>query len=59
LQLFKRDPEDGQLRNHALGGIYTGYSSIDITGDYRAIFKVFKREAHFYKLGTHPELYGK
>ncbi|PIS17728.1 hypothetical protein COT54_03145 [Candidatus Collierbacteria bacterium CG09_land_8_20_14_0_10_46_12] len=59
LQLFKRDPFDDQLRNHTLGGIYRGYSSIDITGDYRAIFKMFGKEAHFYRLGTHPELYGK
>ena len=58
LQLFKYDPLDDQLRNHALGGRYTGFSSIDITGDYRAIFKMFRDEAHFYRLGTHPELYG-
>ena len=58
LQLFKQDPFDSQLRNHALREPYLGSRNIDITDDYRAIFKEYRGEAHFYRLGTHPELYG-
>ena len=59
LRLFKKDSSHDTLRNHALRKPYFGSRSIDITGDYRAIYKEFRGEAHFYLLGTHPELYGK
>lgn len=59
LQLFRQDPFDVELRNHALTGRYLGSRSIDITGDYRALFKEFGNKAFFHLLGTHKELYGK
>jgi len=62
LNLYLDDPHHPTLRNHSLRGKFAGYRSIDITGDWRAIF----REDHtgqktivkFYQLGTHKELYG-
>lgn len=36
--LFKEDRFNSILNNHALSGVWLGCRSIDITGDYRAIF---------------------
>jgi addiction module RelE/StbE family toxin len=37
-QLFEENPHHPQLRNHALRGRYDGYRSINITGDWQAIY---------------------
>lgn len=59
LMLFSRNPFEAPLNNHPLLGGYKGYRSINITGDYRAIYKELKKdEVVFVKLGTHSELYG-
>ena len=60
--LFSINPHDLELDNHALREKYQGYRSIDITADYRAIYKE-RREgeeliAYFTELGTHEQLYG-
>src|SRR5205085_10789567 len=39
LALFLIDPLHPALRNHVLHGKYAGYQSIDVTGEYRAIFR--------------------
>jgi len=61
--LFLEDQFHPQLRNHQLTGKLAGYRSINITGDWRALFKVVEsgnRETiTFHKLGTHKDLYGK
>jgi len=36
---FQKDPFDVQLRNHALSGVFLGYRSLDVTGDYRIVFR--------------------
>lgn len=36
---FQSDPFDVHLRNHALSGVFLGYRSIDVTGDYRIVFR--------------------
>ncbi|MBI2639965.1 MAG: type II toxin-antitoxin system mRNA interferase toxin, RelE/StbE family [Candidatus Sungbacteria bacterium] len=57
--LFMQDPFHLLLNNHALGGEYKGYRSINIGGDLRAIYEpVSQNVAFFITLGTHPELYG-
>lgn len=38
LLMFENNPFHELLLNHALTGEYAGYRSINITGDYRAIF---------------------
>lgn len=61
LILFSKNPHDPQLDNHPLREQYLGYRSIDITADYRAIYKERYVEgkiiAQFVMLGTHQELY--
>jgi len=39
LELFKTNIHRPILKNHKLHGEYVGYNSINITGDFRAIFK--------------------
>ncbi len=61
LRIFKKNPEDLQLNNHELKQEWTGYNSIDITSDYRAIYKKVRIDdeiiARFVALGTHEDLY--
>jgi addiction module RelE/StbE family toxin len=63
LELFLEDTFNPQLRNHALKVKFAGYRSIDITGDWRAIYKEQGSEEKnvitFYLIGTHVQLYGK
>ncbi len=40
IELFRVNPFDITLRNHALKGSYLGYRSIDISGDIRALYTV-------------------
>ncbi len=63
LELFKQNPFNPLLNNHALTGQYLGYRSIDITGDWRAIFSEYQSEGGekiviFELINTHSELYG-
>lgn len=56
--LFTRDPYHPTLNNHALIGTWIGYRSINITGDYRAVYKLVEEDlAHFVDLDTHSNLY--
>lgn len=63
LVLFSKNPKDPQLSNHVLKDEYQDYRSIDITADYRAIYKEVviggEKVAYFETFGTHDELYGK
>jgi len=56
--LFAKDPLDPILRNHALSTPYNGSYSINITGNYRAIYHlVDDKTALFTHVGTHSQLY--
>ncbi len=58
IELFVNDPLNGQLRNHSINVPYKDSRSIDITGDYRAIYKLVDKEtALFTHVGTHNQLY--
>jgi len=58
LALFLDDPFDESLRNHPLKGGWADRRSINITGDYRAIYKpVDENTALFEAIGTHSKLY--
>jgi len=58
LVLFRNDPYDLVLNNHLLKGKYQGNRSINITGDFRAIFKLLDADlAYFVEIGTHDKLY--
>lgn len=63
LLLFSKNPNNPNLNNHVLKKEFKNYRSIDITNDWRAIYKETKMEeetvAYFIIFGTHKELYGK
>lgn len=56
--LFLENKFHPLLDNHSLCGPYKGKRSINVTGDYRAIFEQKEEVAIFLKIGTHHELYG-
>jgi addiction module RelE/StbE family toxin len=57
--LFINDSYHPLLNNHALTGEWKGYRSINITGDWRAIFREFddKNLIYFDTIDTHSNLY--
>lgn len=61
-ELFKENLFHPLLNNHVLTGQYSGYRSINITGDWRVIYSEAEDEESgkiviFEVLGTHSELY--
>lgn len=57
LKLFLVDPHHSSLNNHSLNGKYSEYKSINITGDWRAIYEQTRALITFKELGTHSQLY--
>lgn len=59
LEIFLVDRFNPVLNNHSLFGKYKGYRSINITGDWRAIFKELGngRIAYFVVIDRHSNLY--
>ena len=61
--LFVENPNDLELNNHPLQKEYVGSRSIDITADYRAVYKEVIQEdnayIYFTSFGTHTQLYEK
>lgn len=60
ISLMELNPNDISLRKHKLNGKYKDFFSIDITGDWRAIFAELENGdlLFFVLFGTHSELYG-
>lgn len=59
LELFQREPFHPLLHNHSVEPAYPSWRSINITGDYRALYEIQKEgSVVFMKIGTHSELYG-
>lgn len=60
IEAFKRNLFDSQLRNHTVKGKkYQGYSSIDITGDVRALYIERPDDIVIFGfIGSHAQLYG-
>jgi addiction module RelE/StbE family toxin len=56
--VFKEDPYNPILNNHALRGELVPARSINITGDIRAWYVVIDEKIIFLKIGSHSELYG-
>jgi addiction module RelE/StbE family toxin len=59
IELFRNSPFHPLLNNHALTGKYAGFRSINITGDWRVVFREFDNY-HLVSLetiGTHSQLY--
>ena len=59
IKIFSLNPFNDALNNHALTGKYLGYRSINITGDFRAVYELISDDiALFIDIGTHNQLYG-
>ena len=59
IRLFEKEPFHPLLDNHPLHPPYAGCRSINITGDYRAIFYHENADiVRFIAIGTHHELFG-
>jgi len=58
LELFIVDPDNPLLRNHALSGNFIGRCSINLSGDWRL---VYRKESDggitLLAIGTHSQLY--
>lgn len=58
IKLFSTYPFNELLNNHALIGKYLGCRSINITGNFRAIYEPVSEDAAlFIDIGTHSQLY--
>lgn len=57
LDIFIRNKYDSTLDNHPVDRVYPGCRSIDITGDYRAVFFEDGEVVTFVAIGTHAQLY--
>ncbi len=58
IQLLLKETQHPLLRLHKLNGRWLGHWSINITGDYRALFILEEpTTALFVKIGTHAQLY--
>lgn len=57
LELFNKDKYSPILNNHALSGKLKKLRSMNITGDYRAIFKEQTDGILLIAIGTHSQLY--
>ena len=57
LGLFKENKYDSTLNNHTLSGKLKGSRSINVSGDYRVIFKEKPDGILLTTIGTHSQLY--
>jgi len=62
VKLFLQNPLHPLLKNHRLTGSYSNFCSINITGDWRALYtEYFNKQGRkiilFEVLGTHNRLY--
>jgi addiction module RelE/StbE family toxin len=57
LELFMRNKFEKALNNHSVGAAYPGCRSINVTGDYRAIYSEASDIIIFITIGTHSQLY--
>ena len=55
--IFEKDPFHPLLDNHALHGEWRGYRSINVTGDFRAVFEQSGNIFTFVDIDTHHNLY--
>ena len=59
LEIFKNNPFQEILNNHSLRGQWAGFRSINVSGDYRAIYEdLGDSKVKFHAIGTHSQLYG-
>ncbi len=58
LKLFLKDKNNPLLHHHALVGQRTGLFSINLSGDWRALYRnCCENKIMFVEIGTHSQLY--
>ena len=58
-RLFRENRRHPLLHDHALAAEWVGHRSINVTGDYRAVYRQLDAESYlFVAIGTHHELFG-
>ena len=60
LKIFLENPNNSNLKNHSLVGEWSNFRSINITGDYRALYHFLDLEKNlveFFIIDTHSNLY--
>lgn len=57
LTRFLKDKHDTVLNNHPVEKSFPGCRSINVTGDYRAVFKEEGDTVIFIAVGSHSDLY--
>ncbi len=57
IERFSKNSFESLLHTHVLKGAYKAYGSINITGDYRALYLMRGEEIVFDQVGTHAQLY--
>ncbi len=56
--IFSEDRNHPILRNHRLSGKFKNLRSINVTGDWRALYEEYNKEVIvFVLIGTHSQLY--
>lgn len=59
VQMLDVDSTHPILNDHKLNTPFEGYRSINITGDYRLVYKKIDANTYYLRaVGTHHELYG-
>ena len=59
LAMLVTDVFNPLLNDHSLGPPYESYRSINITGDYRLVYKRIATDTYYLRaVGTHHQLYG-
>lgn len=59
ITLLMSDEFSEMLNNHKLNPPYASFRSINITGDYRLVYKRIERNTYYLRaVGTHHQLYG-
>ena len=59
LALLVANERNPLLNNHKLNSPYEGYRSINITGDWRLVYKKIGTDTYYMRaVGTHHQLYG-
>jgi addiction module RelE/StbE family toxin len=56
--LFSENPDHPLLHRHALTGKYQDFVSINVTEDWRALYREEPERILFVNIGTHKTLYG-
>ena len=58
-RVFMENRRHPLLNDHALTAEWIGHRSINVTGDYRAVYReIMENVCEFVAIGTHHELYG-